>query len=77
MTTSPRSGQRCPDVDIRPPSRSDRWLLRRMLEAMGHPPISFVLWNGEEVRGSTRERPLVRMHLGDRRLLREILRSDG
>ena len=29
----------------------DRWLARRLLRAIGNPPIDFVLWNGDEVRG--------------------------
>ncbi len=29
----------------------DRWLGRRLLRAIGDPPLDFVLWNGEELHG--------------------------
>ena len=75
MTTLPPPGQPRPGVDISPPNAVDRWLVRRLLDAMGHPPMVFVLWNGDEIRGSESATPRVRVHLGDRRLLLEILRS--
>jgi cyclopropane-fatty-acyl-phospholipid synthase len=61
--------------DPAPPSGLERWCLRRGLDAMGHPPFTFVLWNGEEVHGRPGEAARVRLHVVDRRLLREILHS--
>ena len=29
----------------------DRWLARRLLRAIGNPPLDFVLWNGEAIGG--------------------------
>jgi cyclopropane-fatty-acyl-phospholipid synthase len=57
-----------------PLSALERRLLRRGLDALGHPPFTFVLWNGEQVPGSD-EPSRGRVHLRDRALLREILRS--
>jgi cyclopropane-fatty-acyl-phospholipid synthase len=61
-------------ADPSPPTRFERWLLRRGLAAMGHPPITLVLWNGEQFAGSPHEKPLARCHLRDREIVREILR---
>ena len=56
MTTLPPPGQPRPGVDISPPIALHRCLVQRMLDAMGHPPRVFVLWNGDEIRGSEAER---------------------
>jgi cyclopropane-fatty-acyl-phospholipid synthase len=53
----------------------ERWLLRRCLEALGHPAITLSLWNGEEIRGSATEAPRMRIRLNDRRCLLDILKS--
>lgn len=50
----------------------DRWLVRRMLRSLNHPPISIVLWNGEEVQGSTAP-PVARMVLHDRAALYRLV----
>jgi cyclopropane-fatty-acyl-phospholipid synthase len=42
---------------------------------MGHPPFSFVLWSGETLEGAPGRPSRLRLHLRDRRLLREVLRS--
>jgi len=60
--------------DFTPPNGFERWVLRLVLDALGHPPVTFVLWNGEEVRGSD-EPSRARVHLRDRALLRQLLRS--
>jgi cyclopropane-fatty-acyl-phospholipid synthase len=75
MTRLPRSGRKRPEVDVSPPSRLERWLLRRMIEALGRPPMTFVLWNGEALDGGAAEAPRFRVYLRDRHLVREILRS--
>ncbi len=69
------AGARRPATGAAPPTRLERFLLRRMVEALGHPPFCFVLWNGEELPGNTREPARVRIQLRDRHLVREILRS--
>jgi cyclopropane-fatty-acyl-phospholipid synthase len=43
----------------------ERWLAHRILRAIGDPPLSLVLWNGEEIAGSA-ARPVARIVLGDR-----------
>ena len=55
-------------------ARLEKWLLRRLLAAIGNPPLVFVLWNGEEIvteaalrEGATR----IRVH--DRGTLWRIL----
>jgi cyclopropane-fatty-acyl-phospholipid synthase len=63
-----------PRHDHTPPNAFERWILRLVIDALGRPPVTFVLWNGEEVRGSE-EPPRARVHLRERALLRQILRS--
>ena len=63
------------ETEPAPLTPTERWLLRRCLEALGHPAVTLVLWNGEEVRGSTTQAPRMRIRLNDRRCLREILKS--
>ena len=58
----------------KPPNAFERWILRLVLDALGHPPVTFVLWNGEEVRGSD-EPSRARVHLRDQALLHQILHS--
>ena len=42
-----------PERQARPAGAAlEKWLLRRLLAAVGNPPISVVLWNGEEVPSS-------------------------
>lgn len=33
----------------------DRWILKQVLDTIGHPPIKLVLWNGEAVYGSDKQ----------------------
>jgi len=51
-----------------PPSRIERWALRKLLAMLGNPPIQFVLWNGEELPefGTPLSR---RLHLNNRHAL--------
>ena len=55
-----------------PPSAFERWLLRRGLDALGRPPLTFVLWIGEQVCASD-EAPRARVHLRKRAVLRKML----
>jgi cyclopropane-fatty-acyl-phospholipid synthase len=74
MTLRRHSRDESSHRDFAPPNAFERWVLRLVLDALGHPPVSFVLWNGEEVRGSD-EPSRARVHLRDRALLRQILHS--
>jgi cyclopropane-fatty-acyl-phospholipid synthase len=63
------------ETEPAPLTPTERWLLRRCLTALGHPAVTLVLWNGEEIRGSATEAPRMRIRLNERRCLREILTS--
>ncbi|MBI1397407.1 MAG: methyltransferase domain-containing protein [Betaproteobacteria bacterium] len=51
----------------------ERRMLTGLLEACEHPKLSIVLWNGEELRGSSSEEPVARMHVRDRGALFRML----
>lgn len=52
----------------------DRWLLTRMLKAIGDPPVACDLWNGERVyTGSNKPRACLRFN--SRRALLKVLRN--
>jgi cyclopropane-fatty-acyl-phospholipid synthase len=55
-------------------ARLEKWLLRRILAAVGNPPLVFVLWNGEEIvtEPALREGG-IRIQLHDRATLWRIL----
>jgi cyclopropane-fatty-acyl-phospholipid synthase len=50
----------------------DRWLLGKILETLGDPPFSILLWNGEEIRPRDRT-PEVRLRIQSRRQLYRLL----
>jgi len=50
----------------------DRWLLRKMSQRLGDPPLQVVLWNGEEITNSS-EPPVARVRIGDRRTFLKLL----
>ncbi len=50
----------------------EKWLLRRMLERLGNPPIAFALWNGEEV-SSCLNKPVARAIIRNRKTLLKLL----
>jgi cyclopropane-fatty-acyl-phospholipid synthase len=54
------------------PGPVNRWFLQRILDFLGHPPIRFVLWNGEEF-ASTGEPPVGRIVIRNRAALRRLL----
>ena len=33
----------------------DRWILKQVLDTVGHPPLKLVLWNGEAVYGCDKQ----------------------
>ncbi len=43
----------------------ERWLLRKLLQGLGNPPIGLVAWNGEEICPE-RTTPTSRLHIHDR-----------
>ncbi|HEV8066698.1 MAG TPA: cyclopropane-fatty-acyl-phospholipid synthase family protein [Planctomycetaceae bacterium] len=52
----------------------EKWLLRRLLSAIGNPPLVFVLWNGEEIVGEAALREgAARIRVHDRATLWRIL----
>lgn len=53
-------------------STFDRWLVQKLLSMGGNPPISFVLWDGHEIKNPAQE-PRVRLHLSDRNALIKLL----
>jgi cyclopropane-fatty-acyl-phospholipid synthase len=74
--SSPRSAAPQPrQRDQAPPSPLDRWLLRRALDALGHPPFTLLLWNGERIEGRPGEPSRVRLHLLDRALVWQLARA--
>ena len=50
----------------------EKWLLLRMLDRMGRPPIKFVLWSGEEI-SSGHDRPVARIIIRNRKTLLKLL----
>src|SRR3990167_9418460 len=50
-------------------SSLDRWIARKLLNQIGHPPIALVLWNGEEISSSPAT-PDARVHIRDSEVLR-------
>lgn len=50
----------------------EKWLLRRLLERLGNPPIRFVLWNGEEI-STGHERPATRVTIRNRKTLLKLI----
>ena len=52
----------------------ERWLLERLLIATGNPPLTLVLWDGQEVSGPV---PIARIHISDRiGLLKLVINPD-
>lgn len=52
----------------------DRWLLTRMLKAMGDPPIACELWNGERIY-TCMQKPRVCLRFNSRQALLKVLRN--
>ncbi len=53
-------------------STAERWLAKKLLAALGHPPIAIVFWTGEEVHTAA-GRPIARAVLRDRAALYKLL----
>jgi cyclopropane-fatty-acyl-phospholipid synthase len=71
-----------PTASVRPDgasenvTRLDRWLAQKLLEAIGHPPLGLVLWNGEEIRSESRL-PTTRFRVHDRAAFYQLLGNPG
>jgi cyclopropane-fatty-acyl-phospholipid synthase len=77
MTTRPRSlpldlDEADAPATKSPPLAIERRLMRKMLAAMGHPPIAVRLWDGEELARDPAAAE-VRMHIRNRRALWGLL----
>ncbi len=57
-------------------SGAEKWLLRKLLEMMGEPPIRFVFWDGQEIAAGAAA-PAASMRLGDRPTLLRLLLQPG
>jgi len=53
-------------------SRVEKWLVHKLLEVMGNPPIRFVFWDGQEVASSAAA-PTASVIVGDRPTLLRLL----
>lgn len=53
-------------------STLDRWLARKLLDLLAHPPFSLVLWNDEEITTSS-STPIARIHIHDSQALHQLL----
>ncbi len=74
LTPPKATGDRVRSVsaDSRRVSGIERRLARRLLRAVGSPPLRFVLWNGEEIAASDAP-PLARVVLRDRATFWKVL----
>jgi cyclopropane-fatty-acyl-phospholipid synthase len=55
-----------------PVNAIDRWFAARVIDALGRPPITFVLWNGEELAGS-HSPPVAYLRICDRKAFYKLL----
>lgn len=63
LVEQPRPGGAVPALD--------RWLVERILAAVGNPPVRFILWDGQEV-AATREAAVARILVRDRGALLKL-----
>lgn len=50
----------------------DRWMARKLLDLLDNPPLTFVLWNGENIPSSDKS-PVARVHFHDSEVLQKLL----
>lgn len=50
-----------------------QWLLRRLFESVGNPPLQVMLWNGESYMPPTTPMPSARLHIRDRSALWRLM----
>lgn len=53
------------------PNAFERWLMRKILQSCGNPPVRLVFWNGEEL-GASNEAPVGRLHIRNRNTLKQL-----
>lgn len=53
-------------------SALDRWMARKLLDLLGDPPLTFVLWNGEKI-SSTDKPAVTQLHFRDSDVLHKLL----
>lgn len=70
----PTTGDQSADRSDRNASTLDRWLARKVLESLGSPPISIVLWNGDEIRAQPRS-TIGKALIHDRSAFYQLLRN--
>ncbi len=66
------SSPACPRADRGRPSGIERWLARRLLQAIGSPPLSIAFWNAEEI-SETNSSPVARILFRDRAAFWKVL----
>jgi cyclopropane-fatty-acyl-phospholipid synthase len=55
----------------------ERWLLRRLHQLIGNPPVTFTLWDGYRVPDKPAVAPVATMRIADRRTLWRLLANPG
>lgn len=50
----------------------DRWMARKLLDLLGDPPLTFVLWNGEKIPSADKA-SVARVHFHDSEVLQKLL----
>ncbi len=68
----PERGAAALDVGTARISSADRWAVRRLLEAVGNPPVAVVLWDGEAIQTTDGE-PVARLRIAERASLYKLL----
>ncbi len=63
-----------PRTDSSVPTEAEKWLLTRLLDVLGRPPVAIELWDGQWVAASgTQRRPDMSVRLNDRGALYRLL----
>ena len=53
----------------------DRWLVHKLLENIGRPSLSFILWNNEEITSPDIKKPLARIRIKSRYALYKLMQN--
>src|SRR5438270_4788328 len=68
-TVHPRTALPEPSSGV---SNLERWLLRRVLQGLGNPPLKITLWNGESIESGS-DCSSATLRIRDRRMLWKLL----
>jgi len=71
LADSKQQGAKMPTAN-----RAEQWSLRRLLEFLGRPPITLVLWDGTSLRPQAAE-SVGRVVIKDRRALHRLVANPG